>query len=156
MLATSSSIDRISKAIAVVATRCTNPLSLNETYIFSPTGRDLVGASIHPMKPSIHGVSRPLLAALALPLLFAGCAVSPDYSNYDWHERGGMVGDQDRSLAGAKIEPFRDRNRTVRSDVSITPTGAPSAAEQSVIIDPTRPDVVAEGVPRTVGTRSTR
>jgi hypothetical protein len=88
--------------------------------------------------------------------MFTGCAVSPDYSNYDWHERGGMVSDQDRSLAGARIEPFRDRSRTVRSDVSMTPPGAPPASEQSVIIDPVRPDVVAEGVPRTVRTSTTR
>ena len=110
------------------------------------------------MNASNHRIPRPLLAAVGLPFLFTGCAVSPDYSNYDWHQRGGMVEEQDRSLAGAKIEPFRDRSRTVRSDVSITPTGAPSSSEQAVIIDPSRPDVVAEGVPKTASTtrRTTR
>jgi hypothetical protein len=110
------------------------------------------------MNASHNRIPRPLLCALALPLLITSCAVSPDYSNYDWHQRGGMVEEQDRSLAGAKIEPFRDRSRTVRSDISMTPTGAPSSAEQSVIIDPSRPNVVTESVPKTASTtrRSTQ
>jgi hypothetical protein len=71
------------------------------------------------------------------PLFLASCAVSPDYSNYDWHSRGGMVEEQDRTLASARIEPFQTRSH-VHANEPLTPVGAPPAREQEVIIDPSR------------------
>src|SRR5690349_1773925 len=99
-----------------------------------------------------HRIRRPLLAAVGLSLLITGCAVSPDYSNYDWHQRGGMVDEDDKSLASAKFEPFRDRSRTVRTNVSVAPTGLPPSAEETLIIDPARRNVVAEAVPKPTNT----
>ena len=72
------------------------------------------------------------------PLFLASCAVSPDYSHYDWHTRGGMVEEQDRSLASARIEPFQRRAHVHRNE-PLTPVGAASAREQEVIIDPSLP-----------------
>jgi hypothetical protein len=83
---------------------------------------------------------RILSAAALMGLTFlGGCAVSPDYSHYDWNARGGMVDEQDRALAGARIEPFQNRHGYARSqaDEQITPSGAPTAREAEVIIDPT-------------------
>lgn len=66
---------------------------------------------------------------------FTGCAVSPDYSNYDWHSRGGIVQEQDQALASARIEPFQ--SRVARANEPITPVGAPPSRSEEVRIDPT-------------------
>src|SRR5213075_3468436 len=83
-----------------------------------------------------------LYAGTALFAVFAGgCAVSPDYSHYDWAARGGMVDEQDRALAGARIEPFQNGRHLTRAhaDEPLTPPGAPTAREKEVIIDPAAP-----------------
>ena len=85
------------------------------------------------MKTPFARISLCALAA-AFAALFTGCAVSPDYSHYDWSARGGMVDEQDRSLAGARIEPFNMRR--AQNDEQIIPTGAPTAREAEVVIDP--------------------
>jgi hypothetical protein len=72
--------------------------------------------------------------AAASAAMLTGCAVSPDYSHYDWSARGGMVDEQDRSLAGARIEPFNMRR--AQTDEQIVPSGAPTAREAEVVIDP--------------------
>jgi hypothetical protein len=83
-------------------------------------------------------ISPVLLATAAASTFFGGCAVSPDYSHYDWAARGGIVEEQDRSLAGARIEPFQSRRQLAgsRADEPLTPPGAATAREQEVIIDP--------------------
>jgi hypothetical protein len=77
-------------------------------------------------------------AFLVATAFFGGCALSPDYSHYDWSTRGGMVDEQDRSLAAARIEPFQSRRQLARSraDEPLTPPGAPTSRESEVIIDP--------------------
>jgi hypothetical protein len=78
------------------------------------------------------------LSALVLATTFTGCVVSPDYSHYDWHARGGTVAEEDRNLAAARIEPFQS-GRTVRraqADEPLTPPGAPPARTQTVVVDP--------------------
>jgi len=79
-----------------------------------------------------------LVATAAATAFFGGCAVSPDYSHYDWAARGGIVEEQDRSLASARIEPFQSRRQLAgtRADEPLTPPGALTAREQRVIIDP--------------------
>ena len=79
-----------------------------------------------------------LLALAAVGVSLGGCAARPDYSHYDWHARGGMVDEEDRSLAAARFEILRDgKSRRIAADEPLTPPGAlPSRANQ-VIIDPT-------------------
>jgi hypothetical protein len=91
------------------------------------------------MKPSNTRVLVLGAAALTALTFLGGCAVSPDYSHYDWNARGGMVDEQDRALAGARIEPFQSRRGYARShaDEQLTPPGAPTPREAEVIIDPT-------------------
>ena len=86
-------------------------------------------------------ISPLLLAASATAAFLGGCAVSPDYSHYDWAARGGLVSEQDRSLAGARIEPFQNGRRLgpTRAAEPLTPPGAPTAREQQLIIDPAAP-----------------
>ncbi len=84
------------------------------------------------MKTPLARISLCVLAAGAA--LLGGCAVSPDYSHYDWSARGGMVDEQDRNLAGARIEPFNMRR--AQTDEQIIPTGAPTPREAEVVIDP--------------------
>jgi hypothetical protein len=109
------------------------------------------------MKTPNHRIVTLLLSVMGLGLFLSGCAVSPDYSNYDWHQRGGMVDEPDRSLAGARIEPFQGNRRVVRTDVSMTPPGATPAEQQALVVDPGASDIVAEGRPRiTSSTRRSR
>ena len=80
-----------------------------------------------------------LLAATIATSIFSGCAVSPDYSHYDWAARGGLVEEQDRALASARFEPLQSRRQFAgtRPDEPLTPPGAPTSREQRVVIDPT-------------------
>jgi hypothetical protein len=82
-----------------------------------------------------------LATAAAATAFLGGCAVSPDYSHYDWAARGGMVEEQDRALASARIEPFQSGRRFARSEANepLTPPGAPTAREQEIVIDPAAP-----------------
>lgn len=93
------------------------------------------------MKTSLAQTSLGLLSLLAVSAMFTGCAVSPDYSHYDWSARGGMVEEQDRALASARIEPFQSRRAPLRiaADEPLTPTGAPPADANAVVIDPRAP-----------------
>ena len=87
------------------------------------------------MKTSLIRLGLPALVAGSL---LSGCAISPDYSNYDWHARGGIVEEEDRSLASARIEPFRNA-RTARrpaADEPLTPPGAPPSRTQAVVVNP--------------------
>lgn len=88
------------------------------------------------MKTIRRSAAAVFIASVATALI-TGCAVSPDYSNYDWHSRGGMVDEQDRSLAAARFEPFQGRREVrARADEPLTPPGASTARQQEVIIDP--------------------
>ena len=103
------------------------------------------------MKTPLYRISLCVLAAGAA-LALGGCAVSPDYSHYDWSARGGMVDEQDRNLAGARIEPFNMKR--AQNDEQIIPSGAPTPRQAEVVIDPgARRGPVIEQRSRTVVSR---
>lgn len=118
-------------------------LSAQHTAEMRP-GSDLEVTSIPTMNTPL---SRALAAAVLGLTFVSGCAVSPDYSHYDWDARGGMVDERDRSLAAARFEPFQRRTTAFRrapGDEPITPSGAPTAREAAVVIDPGAPAPVTD------------
>lgn len=110
-------------------------------------GKRFRASKLHLMK-TIHAC----LVAAATSFV-TGCAVSPDYSNYDWHTRGGNVEEQDRALASARIEPFQSRRSFARTNEPLTPVGAPPSREAEVRIDPTANRPIAQMETRTVTSR---
>jgi len=79
-----------------------------------------------------------LWASTALMLL-AGCAVGPDYSNYEWKKRGGSIEERNRLLAEAKVHAIQAYPDPISMDqIQAEPIAAPairSAKRNEVIIN---------------------
>ena len=52
-------------------------------------------------------MKRHLISLFAICALFFGCAVGPDFSNYEWRKHGGTTDERNRFLAEAKVHAIQ-------------------------------------------------
>lgn len=52
-------------------------------------------------------MKRHIISIVAIGLLLFGCAVGPDYSNYQWRKAGGKTEERDRLLAEGKMHAIQ-------------------------------------------------
>lgn len=68
-----------------------------------------------------------IISIAAIGLLLFGCAVGPDYSNYEWRKAGGKIEERDRFLAEGKMHAIQAYPDPISQEqIHAEPINAPS------------------------------